>query len=142
MTKKRYMELYTYVYNYCTSVGNAPIPHVDKSGAVKVKKASVVAGGAQFVGLELYKRVKDFLIKYQVKLLNVRSRFFTLESHEVKLFNTLFSEMHEPTGRGCSRLLHQGVGGLSAQLQSPEWDMLIFKQARKSYEYSWYNVDL
>jgi len=67
------MELYTYVYNYCTSVGNAPASHLDKTGAVKVKKASVVtAGGAQFVGLELYKRVKDFLIKYQVKLLNVR----------------------------------------------------------------------
>ncbi len=78
MTKKRYMELYTYVYNYCTSVGNAPTAHVDKSGAVKVKKANVVAGGAQFVGLELYKRVKDFLIKYQVKLLNVWRQLFNV----------------------------------------------------------------
>lgn len=64
MSKPRYIELYTHVYNYCTSVHQ----QLNRT-STKSKKGQISQGGAQLVGLELYKRLRDFLRNYLISLL-------------------------------------------------------------------------
>uniref|UniRef100_A0A915IA79 Cullin-1 n=1 Tax=Romanomermis culicivorax TaxID=13658 RepID=A0A915IA79_ROMCU len=68
MPKPRYMELYTQVYNYCTSAQN---PQQMKTGPAPKGKKNVFTGsniGAEFIGMELYLKLKSFFQVYVEKL--------------------------------------------------------------------------
>lgn len=96
LTRQQYMDLYTLVYNYCTSVHQntnnnrtAVLPRANKKsnpnnghmGTGTTNKPT----GAQLGGQELYKRLKDFLESYLVDLLKSGS---DLIDEEVLTFYT------------------------------------------------------
>lgn len=69
MTKARYIELYTHVYNYCTTVSQTTEPgrvvgsgRAGRGGRSRRSVAAQEAGriGAEFVGLELYNMLQEF----------------------------------------------------------------------------------
>lgn len=65
------------MYNYCTSVqqnanrGQVPTKPSKKTGSGSGVGGQSSSAGAQLVGQELYKRLKDFLEAYLIDLLSV-----------------------------------------------------------------------
>ena len=74
LPRGRFMQLYSHVHNYCTSVTVEDTLKAPKARATRTKKGCTGTKGAQFVGQELYKRLKDFLKAYQDGLLRVRNK--------------------------------------------------------------------
>ncbi|KAI8609570.1 Cullin [Chytriomyces sp. MP71] len=66
LTYEKYMALYTTIYDYCTSIKMHPSGV--QSGSMLQQK------GANLMGADLYKRLKDYLKMHLVNLLNNRDR--------------------------------------------------------------------
>ena len=73
ISKSEYMQLYSYVYNYCTSVHKP-----NDRGTAVTKSKKNVSGGAQLVGLELYQKLRQFLKNYVILKLQVCNYFFCI----------------------------------------------------------------
>ena len=71
----------SHVYDYCTNVNNqggrGNSVSIPSATASKAKK-SQAAGGAQFVGHELYKRLKDYLKSHLINVLKVEFVLFAI----------------------------------------------------------------
>lgn len=70
MSKSRYMELYTHVYNYCTSVYPSGRGQQGQMSRITSRSPqSNTTCGAQFVGHELYNKIREFFVSYLGSLL-------------------------------------------------------------------------
>lgn len=120
------------VYNYCTSV--------QQKSNKKPTGITAKSGGAELIGQELYKRLKDFLENYLIDLLKVSidsllvAAFITVcflfEWKKIHfLFICLFLERFEFDRRRGFNVLHNQMGWISVFESSVERRVCIHQSA-------------